>query len=217
MRTAGWKIAGALCFAALGACAQAPDFAAPRPGLVQRIDTIFASDTIAAPVLPMTAAERDLRGLAANLAVPTADADDYQRLRARTGGSAEGLIDAIAADADTDTAGMERFAGISQTVVEADRMRARNLQTVPPGAAEVRARIGENGRIIEDTGNALAARLIAYRRALGRARIDAPDADRLAVLEGAIERMAAQLALMDRNALAHNVIVSDLNGGPSKG
>lgn len=249
-RTAGLKIAGLLALVALGACAQEPDFGRARPALIERVDAAFVSGTANEPALPMTAAESELRGIAANLCIgrPLAENDHlfgltklldggrppttpslgyYERLRARMPASGEALVDAIAADVDADTAAMERFAAISQTVVDADDARAQDLRPPPshdaaaaydgPGAfAKARARIAENGRIIDDTGNTLAARLVAYRTALGQVRLDAPVAERIRVLEAAIGRMGEQLALMDRNALAHAVVVNDLKSGPSK-
>jgi hypothetical protein len=233
----GWKIAGALCLAALGACAQEPDFAAPRPGLVQRIDAAFNSATVNVPSLPMTGAERDLRSIAANLAdgrpaperdrtfalpawidapAPAASSGYYDRLRARRPATAVTLVDMIAADADADTAVMERFVTVAHVVVEDDGARLREMQAAPAGAADVCDRVGENGRIIDETGNILAARLADYRAALLHVRIDAPEAERLDVLEAAIDRMGDQLALMDRNALAHTVVVSDLKATGAK-
>jgi hypothetical protein len=239
-RTIGWKIASLLGATALAACAQEPDFGYAQPSLLDRFVVTASSTAIGEPALPMTVPETDLRGMAANLAAsrpaPESDryfgltnviaasalvpgASYYDRLRARMPASGEALVNAIAADVDADTAAMERFVEVSQAVVAADAVRARAIApyAVPDVSAGVRARIAENGRLIDGTGNALAARFAAYRTALDRARRDAPAEERLATLEGAIARMNAQLLLMDRNALAHNVIVSDLKVGPTKG
>lgn len=239
-RIIGWKLACLLGAMTLAACAQAPDFSPAPPNLLDRIAAATSSAAVGEPALPMTVAEMDLRGMAANLAADRPAPESgrgfgltnwmggksdapvggyYDRLRARMPASGEALVNAIAADVDADTAAMERFVEVSQAVVAADAVRAR---MIAPDAnsdlsKKVRARIAENGRFIDGTGNALAARYLAYNDALDRARRDAPAEERLATLEGAIRRMSVQLSLMDRNALAHNVVLSDLRDAAPKG
>jgi hypothetical protein len=235
----GWTIGALTALLVLTACAQEPDFGRTTPGLIDRLDAAFISEPAGGSALPMTAAEAELRGLSANLLAPRAPAENdrlfgltrmldgpaptalsgigyYDALRAQRPASGEALIAAVAADADADTAQMERFVMVARQVTEADAARAQDLQAVPAGGDKARARVAENGRVIDDTGNALAARLGAYRIAFAHARADAPNAERLDVLEAALDRMGDQLAMMDRNALAHAVVVSDVRGGPSK-
>ncbi len=242
--------AAAVAVLILGACAQQADFGRDRPGPADRLATAIWADPEALASLPPTAAERDLRDVAANLAVERPGADDdrlwggthwlvtlgaedtppslryYRRLRARHPASPEALMNALAGDIGADIVDMERFAAIAGEVTAADRTRADELlgrgasasavsYDGPAAFAAARGRVEENGRIVHDTANVLASRLVGYRAALAHARLDAPLPEALAIAEGAIRDMEARMAMVDEIAVRHQAVTASLAGGAS--
>lgn len=148
----------------------------------------------------------------------------YRRLRTRHPASSASLLNALADDIEADVVDMERFATLAGDVTAADRARADGLlgrgaaasavSYDGPGAfAAARGRVGENGRIVHDTSNVLASRLVGYRTALAHARLDAPVPELLAVAEGAIRDMEARMAMVDEIAVRHQAVTASLAGG----
>jgi hypothetical protein len=155
-----------------------------------------------------------------------ANLDYYMRLRAQHPTSPDALVNALGDDIEADTVQMDLFSSICEQVVAADGERADDLLGHPanravvdldgPGSfAAVRARLGENGRIIDATATVLAQRLVSYRTALAHARLDAPVHDRLDAIADAIRRMDDRLAAIDRSAVRHEAMEDALAGGAS--
>ncbi|MCE9649571.1 MAG: hypothetical protein K8R18_08115 [Parvibaculum sp.] len=150
----------------------------------------------------------------------------YMRLRAHHPTGLTALINAIADDVTSDTMLMEQFAPICERVNDADRERADALVGAPSSAttvaqenpasfATVRARLENNGRLIDTVADTLARRLVSYRTALAHARLDAPVPDRLAVVAEAIRLMDERLVLLERDAVRHQAIEASAAGGAS--
>lgn len=143
--------AAAVAALILGACAQQADFGRDDPHPFDLFPaSIFAAADVPA-ALPPTAAERDLRAVAANLAAERAplrrggllalvegafasEPDDapsslryYRRLRAHHPTSPEALLNALADDVAADTSYTDRFAAVAAEVTVADRLRADEL------------------------------------------------------------------------------------------
>lgn len=148
----------------------------------------------------------------------------YRRLRARHPASPASLMNALAGDIEADVVDMERFAAIAGEVTAADRARAGELlgrgasasavsYDGPAAFAAARGRVEENDRIVHDTANVLASRLVGYRAALAHARLDAPLPEALRVAEGAIREMEARMALVDEIAVRHQAVTASLAGG----
>lgn len=142
---------GVLAALLLGACTRQADFGRDRPGSADRLATAIWADPEALASLPPTAAERDLRAVAANLAAERAplrpggllafvegafasepnDAPSslryYRRLRAHHPTSPEALLNALADDVKADTSYTDRFSAVAAEVTVADRLRADEL------------------------------------------------------------------------------------------
>lgn len=150
----------------------------------------------------------------------------YMRLRVQHPKSPVALLNALADDVASDTALMSQFEGRCEEINQADRMRAdgllgapTSLTTIalenPASFVNVRARLEENGRLIDTTAAILARRLVSYRTALAHARLDAPVPEKLAVVADAIRQMEENLTLLENDAVHHQAIEASVAGGAS--
>lgn len=141
----------------------------------------------------------------------------YTRLRERHPTSLSALINAIADDVSADVVMLDQLAPICADINDADQSRADALVGAPSAAttialekpasfANVRARLENNGLLIDITADALARRLVSYRTALAHARLDAPEPERLAAVAEAIRQMEESLTLLERDAVRHQSI-----------
>ncbi len=149
--------------------------------------------------------------------IPPPSSGYYMRLRELHPTSLSALINAISDDVSADIVMMDQLAPICADINDADQSRADALVGASSAAttialekptlfANVRARLEDNGRLIDITADALARRLVSYRTALAHARLDAPEPERLAAVAEAIRQMEESLTLLERDAVRHQSI-----------
>lgn len=148
----------------------------------------------------------------------------YQRLRAMHPTSLVALVNMMDDDVRIDTVRLAQFVELSEEVSRADSDRAEGLAAAPTArttiASEipqaflgVRARVSENGDVIDTVHEIMMARIVSYRTALAHARLDTAETLELDQVAAAINELDEQLTRLDQVAVRHAEIKQSLLPG----
>lgn len=176
---------------------------ASEPDLLQRVSRTFEREEPVAPSLVY-----------------------YTKLRAAHPTSLISLVNTIGDDVQIDTVRLAQFTNICDEINNADAVRAEGLIGAPSAktsiASEdpvafrgVRARLSENGQVIDNIFMMMESRLVSYRTALAHARLDGDESVNMDVVAAAIRRLDDELTRLDHAAQRHQAIRHMLVTGTS--
>ena len=174
---------------------------ASKPDLLARVSATFGKEETVAPSLVY-----------------------YTKLRAAHPTSLVSLVNTIGDDVQIDTVRLVQFTNICDDVNNADATRAEGLIGAPTAKTSIasedplafrgaRARLSENGQVIDTTFRTMEARLVSYRTALAHARLDSDETVDMDGVEAAIRRLDDELTRLDGAAQRHQAIRLSLMSG----
>jgi hypothetical protein len=241
MRVFGKILGTGLSALALAACAGGADFGRTKPtefSFLSDLGTQVASIVTTSESennLPMTEEEKQLRVLAHNIDVQTAqdnslfdrlsfgakvepsDKSYYLQLRRKHDVSGVGLLNAFGNDVMRDVTMVEQMSGLSIFVTGADAMRLSLVSDAMAAdsaafsdAIDVILRVEDNGKVIDQTVDLMTQRLREYRVALEQAAFDIPERDVISVIGEALDMLEASVADIQDDAARHRAVRGEL-------
>lgn len=148
----------------------------------------------------------------------------YSKLRAVHSTGLVSLVNTIGDDVQIDTVRLAQFNNICDEVNNTDALRAEGLIGAPsakttiasedPAAfRDARARLIENGEVIDNVFATMEARLVSYRTALAHARLDGDGTVDMDAVAAAILGLDHELTRLDHAARRHQEIQLSLISG----
>jgi hypothetical protein len=145
----------------------------------------------------------------------------YARLRGIHPTSLAALVNMIGNDAQVDTVRLQQLLALCDEVNRADAMRAENLTAAPTAKTTianekpraflgVRARVSDNGDVINNALRTMETRIVSYRTALAHARLDTDETLALDQVSRVIDELDEQVTRLDIAAKRHSDIKQSL-------